>query len=135
MSKATEILVVDDDPDIRLTLKDILEAHGYAVRTAKNGQEALEMLNVWVPDLMILDIMMTTDMEGFEVAYKIKASPRLSRMPIIMLTGFLEKVRANGPEEFVEIMEEEWPAKWLFEKPVEPKKLLAKIKDVLEESQ
>ena len=48
-----------------------------------------------------------------------------------MLTSFLEKVRAEGPDQFQHILGEEWPAKWLFQKPVDNKKLLEKIKGIL----
>jgi hypothetical protein len=49
------------------------------------------------------------------------------------LTSFLEKVRGEGPDKFQHILGEEWPAKWLFEKPVDSKKLVEKIKAILSE--
>jgi DNA-binding response OmpR family regulator len=131
MATKGEILLVDDDADIRDSLQIILESHGYAIRTATNGQEALAALKVKMPDLMILDIMMTTETEGFDLAYEIKKRPGAENLPIILLTSFLEKVRQDGPEKFQYIMGEQWPAKWMFEKPVDPKKLLAKIEGVL----
>ncbi len=130
MSKG-EILVVDDDPDIRDSLKIILEKNGYSVRTAANGKLAIEALSQRRPHLMILDVMMTTDTEGFDLAYQLRDTPELADMPIIMLTSFLDKVRQDGPDQFQHILGEEWPAKWLFEKPVDTKKLLAKIEGIL----
>ncbi|MBF0117427.1 MAG: response regulator transcription factor [Desulfobacterales bacterium] len=126
-----EILLVDDDRDLRESLKIILEASGYIVRQAANGREALSSLKAKKPDLMILDVMMNTDTEGFDFAYELKDYPEFEGMPIIMLTSFLDKVREDGPDAFQHILGEAWPAKWLFEKPVDAKKLLAKLEAVL----
>jgi len=131
MSGKPGILIVDDDPDIRGTLLLVLENNGYEAKTASNGEEALKALEDWHPELIILDIMMDTETEGFEVAYKIRNDCRLSEIPIVMLTSFLDKMRKEGPEQFLDILEEEWPATWLFEKPVDTKKLLEKIGSIL----
>lgn len=131
MTTKGEILLVDDDPDLRDSLQIILEKNGYTVRTASNGQEALEALKARKPDLMILDIMMATDTEGFDLAYELKNRPSSKDLPIILLTSFLEKVRQEGPDRFQHIMGEAWPAKWLFEKPVDTKKLITKIEGIL----
>ena len=131
MTTKGEILLVDDDPDLRDSLQIILEKKGYSVRTAANGHEALAALEVRRPDLMILDIMMTTDTEGFDLAYELKNKPGTKDLPIILLTSFLEKVRDEGPDKFQHIMGKTWPAQWLFEKPVDTKKLIAKIEGIL----
>ena len=126
-----EILLVDDDPDLRESLQIILENHGYRVRTAVNGAEALDALKTGRPDLLILDVMMTTETEGFDLAYELKKTAGFEDLPIILLTSFLGKVQKEGPDKFRHIMEEEWPARWLFEKPVDTKKLIAKIEGIL----
>jgi len=131
MTSEREILLVDDDPDIRDSLKIILEKNGYRVRTAINGKEALKELKTKKPDLMVLDVMMSTDTEGFDLAYELKNSPEFENLPIIILTSFLEKVRDEGPDQFQHILGESWPAKWLFEKPVDTKKFLQKIQAIL----
>jgi NADH-quinone oxidoreductase subunit F len=131
MATKGEILLVDDDPDFRDSLLIILENHGYKVRTAANGTEALEALKGKKPDLMILDIMMTTDTEGFDLAYELKKQPDFKDLPIILLTSFLEKVRQEGPDKFQHITGEEWPARWMFEKPVDTQKLISKIEGIL----
>jgi DNA-binding response OmpR family regulator len=122
---------VDDDPDIRDSLRIILEKNGYTVKTAANGREAMTVLKAELPDLMILDIMMATDTEGFDLAYELRDAPEFKNLPIIMLTSFLDKVREEGPDKFQYILGEAWPAHWLFEKPVDTKKLLAKIESIL----
>jgi DNA-binding response OmpR family regulator len=131
MTNEARILLVDDDSDIRDSLRIILEKNGYTVKTAGNGREAVAALRNETPDLMILDIMMATDTEGFDLAYELKNSPDFENLPIIILTSFLEKVRDEGPDKFQHILGEEWPAKWLFEKPVDSKRLLDKIKGIL----
>ncbi len=131
MASEGEILLVDDDRDIRDSIGIILESNGFSVRTAANGREALSELKAKMPDLMILDIMMATDTEGFDLAYELKSKPEFANLPIIILTSFLERVRSEGPEKFQHILGEEWPAKWMFEKPVDSKKLLDKIRGIL----
>ena len=124
------ILVVDDDPDIVATSRIILEGNGYEVRTASNGKEALDLLSQCKPDLMLLDVMMASDTEGFDLAFKLKEDPEFRGLPIIMLTAFLDKVRTEGPGPFEFILGEQWPVEWLFEKPLDTKKLLAKIEAI-----
>lgn len=131
MTHQYEILVVDDDKDIRDSLRIILERNGYRVRLAENGTEALKELNTQKPDLMILDVMMSTDTEGFDLAYAVRQTPGLENLPVILLTAFLEKVREEGPDQFQHILGEAWPAKWMFEKPIDSGKLLRKIDGIL----
>jgi DNA-binding response OmpR family regulator len=126
-----DILLVDDDPDIRDSLRIVLEKEGYTVRTASNGTQAREELEKQRPDLLILDIMMATDTEGFDLAFDLRELPEYEGMPIVLLTSFLDKVREDGPDQFQHILGEEWPAKWLFEKPVDTKRLLKKISGIL----
>ena len=133
MREKAAILVVDDDPDIRDAISIILKSHDYTVLTASNGKEAVKSLEQNKPDLMILDIMMATDTEGFDLAYDLRERPEFKNLPIIMLTSFLEKVRQEGPGDFAYILGEQWPAQWLLEKPLDPKKLLNKIEDILKE--
>jgi two-component system phosphate regulon response regulator PhoB/two-component system alkaline phosphatase synthesis response regulator PhoP/two-component system response regulator VicR len=131
MATEGEILLVDDDRDIRDSLQIILEKNGYTVRTAANGREALAALEASMPDLIILDIMMATDTEGFDLAYELRSKPEFENLPIVILSSFLEKVRHEGPDKFQHILGEQWPAKWMFEKPVDTEKLLEKIKGIL----
>ncbi|HVP77103.1 MAG TPA: response regulator [Thermodesulfobacteriota bacterium] len=133
MAAKAEILLVDDDQDFRDALQIILTNHGFEVRTAGNRHEALEALESKKPDLILLDVMMTTDTEGFDLALEIRKKHGAGGLPIILLTSFLEKVREEGPERFQHMMGAEWPAKWMFEKPVDTKKLIAKIEGILKE--
>ena len=131
MSEIKDILIVDDDNDMRDSLRLILVNNGFAVRSAPRGEIALKEIAQKVPDLVILDIMMTTDTEGFDLAFELKHTAGLEHLPIILLTSFMDKVREDGPEQYQHILGQSWPAKWLFEKPVNPDKLIKKINDIL----
>jgi len=82
------ILVVDDEPDILLTVGQMLEMSGYKVIKAKDGVECINILGDLdsVPDLVLLDIMMP-DLSGWDVAAKIKENPAWNSIPIIFLTA------------------------------------------------
>jgi putative two-component system response regulator len=83
---AAQVLIVDDQPDNLLILEDLLGGH-YAVLTAGDGAQALDLLHAGVrPDLMLLDVLMP-GIDGFEVCRRVKASPGLADMPVLMLTG------------------------------------------------
>jgi CheY-like chemotaxis protein len=82
MSK--KILVVDDEPDIREILKQVLEAHGHTVITAGGAKEAIEQLQKSSPDLMFLDIQMPDD-SGLAVANELSRSTQA--IPFIICTG------------------------------------------------
>jgi CheY-like chemotaxis protein len=131
MDHTKVILLVDDDPDIRDALSVILRSKGYAIKTAANGREAFAILNAEKPDLMVLDIMMTTDIEGFDFAYELKNNPQFESLPIIIMTNFLDKVHESGSDSVRHILDETWPADWFFEKPVDVEKFLLKIDEIV----
>lgn len=76
------ILVVDDEPQITRVLRTTLSSHGYAVRTAGDGDEALEVMRQWSPDLIITDLSMP-NMPGLELCQRVRAK---SPVPIIILS-------------------------------------------------
>src|SRR5579864_3850565 len=76
------ILVVDDEPQIRRVMRTTLASHGYAIKEAKSGEEALESIRSEKPDLILLDVNMP-GMSGVETCREIRSS---SDVPIIMLT-------------------------------------------------
>jgi signal transduction histidine kinase len=80
------VLIVDDDPTAREALVAILEGEGYDLRQAKDGIQALKILKQLQPDLILLDVMMP-GMDGFEVCRRIRATPLLAEVPIILLTA------------------------------------------------
>lgn len=81
-----KIMVVDDDPDILLSIVALLEKEGYGLTCANNGKECLEILEKGEkPDLILLDIMIPV-MNGWDVFYKIKEKPGCKQIPIVFLT-------------------------------------------------
>jgi signal transduction histidine kinase len=80
------VLIVDDNATARETLFAILEGEGYDLQLAKDGIQALTILTHLQPDLILLDVMMPA-MDGFEVCRRIRATPQLAEVPIILLTA------------------------------------------------
>jgi len=80
------VLVVDDSVTVRKVTSRLLERHGMSVLTAKDGVDAMLLLEDHMPDLMLLDIEMPR-MDGFEVATQVRADERLRHLPIIMITS------------------------------------------------
>ena len=86
MSDKKTILVVDDEPDILMGLKDFLELEGYNVITAEDGQLALGLARTEKIDLMILDLMLPK-LDGYKVCRLIKFDKKRKNIPILMLTA------------------------------------------------
>ncbi len=134
MAKGADILIIDDDRDLVESIRIVLESRKYGVRTAYNGKEGYQRVQEKAPDLIILDVMMATDTEGFSLAYKLRNNPEYREIPIIMVTGFTKKMAEAGPEKFQHIMGENWPVTQFLEKPIDPEELLSVIEEVLEET-
>ena len=134
MAKGADILIIDDDRDLVESIRIVLESRKYGVRAAYNGKEGYQRIQEKTPDLIILDVMMATDTEGFSLAYKLRNNPAYRDIPIIMVTGFTKKMAEAGPEKFQHIMGENWPVTQFLEKPIDPEELLSVIEGVLEET-
>jgi CheY-like chemotaxis protein len=81
------VVVVDDDPDLLQALAELLEAHGYTVETAANGEEALTKLaTLESPCLVLLDLMMPV-MNGWEFCERQKADHRLAKVPVVLISA------------------------------------------------
>ncbi len=87
----SKILIIDDDFDYAESLKSILEARSYHVTWAPDSVTGMKMIRSDRPDLIILDIMMSTMGEGLHLAYKLKSDPKYARIPILMLTGITQR--------------------------------------------
>ena len=120
---AKKILIVDDDPQYREATTTMLEAKGYTVSSAKDGEEGFQKAEILMPDLILLDVMMTHKSEGFDFARNIKKS-KAKDIPIIIVTGVRQEM--NLPFGFE--ADEDWlPVKAVMEKPVKPQELLETI--------
>ncbi|MEX1001029.1 MAG: response regulator transcription factor [Crocinitomicaceae bacterium] len=120
MSKS--ILIIDDEPDIRMLLKYNLEKEGFQVMEAANGPEGIALAQKFFPDLILLDVMMP-DMDGVEVCERIKQMDRLNNTMVCFLT-------ARG-EDYSQLAGFEVGADDYITKPVKPKILISKIKAIL----
>lgn len=85
-ARMCSLLLVDDDPHILKSLRIYLEMEKFQVRTARSGQEALQLIDEELPDLVVLDIMMP-DMDGFKVLDQLRNDTRTKDLHIIMLTA------------------------------------------------
>ena len=89
--KSAKILLVDDEPNILVPIEFLMQQQGFEVRKAYSGQEALDSMPGYKPDVVVLDVMMP-GMDGFEVAQRIRKQPGLRNTRILFLT-------AKGTEE------------------------------------
>lgn len=119
------VLVVDDEPAIRLLVQRALEYRGFAVDTAGDGLEALEKARQWRPDLLLLDAMLPK-LHGFEVARRLRSDPATHALPIVIMTAVYRGWR------FAEDARESYGAQDYIEKPFRVDDLLRRVEAVLE---
>ena len=117
-----KILVVDDEPNIVRSLAYILKKEGYDVSTAKDGEQAMDMVRDSKPHLMILDVMMPRK-SGYDVCEEAKSDPDLRDIHVMMLTakgqvGDREIGLSKGADEYLT-------------KPFSPRLILNKVKELL----
>ncbi|HOK95101.1 MAG TPA: response regulator [Anaerohalosphaeraceae bacterium] len=125
---AKKVLVIDDDSDFVESIVNLLEARGYNVASASNGKEGVAAAKAEKPDVILLDVMMTTKDEGFNVARELQSIEGIKGTPVIMVTGVRKEM--NLPFGFEP--DETWlPVKQILEKPVKPETLLAAVADAL----
>ena len=117
----TKILIVDDEPDIIEILKYNLNNEGYDVKSANNGIKAIEKAKKFIPDIILLDVMMP-EMDGIEACVELKKISTLSNTRIIFLS-------ARG-EDFTQIAAFDAGADDYLTKPVKPKILIKKISSI-----
>jgi len=124
-----KILIIDDDPDIVETMKIILESKNYEVALAKGGEEGLKMTRQSKPDLIILDVMMKSMDEGFDVARALKINKDHKDIPVLMLTAIKEKTGLGFEKD---AGDPDWlPVDGYCEKPLKPEELISKIEMLL----
>jgi DNA-binding response OmpR family regulator len=80
------ILIADDEPNIVLSLEFLLQQAGYRVRTAGDGQQALDAIAAERPDLLLLDVMLPR-LSGYDVCQRIRADPRCAGLRVVMLSA------------------------------------------------
>ena len=120
-----KLLLIDDDPNLILLVKDYLEFRGYEVMAAGNGREALEILNLHLPDMIICDVMMP-EMDGYAFVDKIRQDSRTSWIPIMFLSAKGQSQdKIKGLTTGVDIY---------MIKPFEPEELVAQVESSLKQA-
>jgi two-component system alkaline phosphatase synthesis response regulator PhoP len=122
MSKIPKILVVDDDPDIVEILRYNLSLAGYEVKSASNGKECIKKATLFIPELILLDVMMP-EMDGIEACSLLKEIPSLINTRIIFLSA--------RNEDYTQLSAFDAGADDYISKPVKPKILLKKINSII----
>jgi len=107
-------------------LRIVLESHGYIVLDAQDGERGYKMIEKDKPDLIILDVMMRTEDEGFVIARKIRSTPVIADIPIIMLTAVTQQTGYQYNKN-----DETLPVNEFLEKPVMPNTLIEYIEKYL----
>ena len=124
----TRVMVVDDDPDFVEITRTILAGNGYQVTTAASGDEALQAMREDVPDLALLDIMMTHVLDGLDLCHVMSEDPVLKKVPIIMISSI-----ADSPSAGLFPTDEYLPIDAWISKPVQPGELLEKVAQFIAE--
>jgi DNA-binding NarL/FixJ family response regulator len=125
MVEQNRLLLIDDDPNLVLLVKDYLELRGYEVTTAKNGQDALVKLEKQMPNLIICDVMMP-EMDGYSFVKRVRNNPQTSYLPLIFLS-------AKGQTED-RVVGLNTGADVYMVKPFEPDELVAQIEASLKQA-
>jgi DNA-binding NarL/FixJ family response regulator len=124
-TEQNKLLLIDDDPNLILLVKDYLELRGYEVATAKNGREALRVLEQDLPSLIICDVMMP-EMDGYSFVKRVRENPQTSCLPVLFLSakGQIQD-RVTGLNTGADVY---------MVKPFEPDELVAQIEASLKQT-
>jgi len=129
MSK--KVLVVDDDPDVRMFNMTVVEENGYQVKEAENGEEGLRMLKEEQPDLVILDVLMPKQ-SGIRLYRELKTDKALKNVKVIMLSGIAKRTFLRSQKALTEFGGSKVPEPEVYlEKPVEPEELAKVLNEML----
>lgn len=119
------LLLIDDDPNLILLVKDYLEFRGYEVITAENGREALEILEQKAPDMIICDVMMP-EMDGYAFVKHVRENPKTNSIPVLFLSAKGQSSdRVKGLNTGADVY---------MVKPFEPEELVAQVEASLKQA-
>lgn len=126
-----KVLVVDDDPDVRLFSVTVLEENGYTPLEATNGEEGMQIIKKDQPDLILLDVLMPRE-SGIRLYRELKTDKKLKKIPVIIMSGITRKSFLRSQKALTEFGGAEVPEPQTYlEKPVEPEELEAAIKEAI----
>jgi len=125
MKDHKRLLLIDDDPNLILLVKDYLEFRGYEVITAANGREALDLLETEIPDMIICDVMMP-EMDGYTFVEEVRKTERTSWIPVLFLSAKGQSAdRVKGLNKGADVY---------MIKPFEPEELVAQVESSLKQT-
>ena len=121
----TEILIVDDEPSVVVAIQFLMEQQGYNVMTAERGEDALDLIYKYKPDLVLLDIMLP-GIDGYEVCEIVRLNPEFRNVKIVFLTAISREVEIAkgmllGADAYIT-------------KPYTNEKLVAQVRELLEDN-
>ena len=124
------ILIIDDEPDLANGLKVLLENEGHEAVTYNATEGAVEQVEEYDPDLLVLDVMFPEQPSGgFEIARKVRTVEKFQQLPIIMLTSVNKETSLGFSEKDID---SDWmPVQHFMEKPVDISAMIVKIKELL----
>ncbi len=123
----SNILIVDDDPDFVNATRIVLEQEGYQVNSAAGGKEGFQRAQEEDPDLVILDVMMDSVLDGVSISREMHQNPRTSKIPIVMVTSIANTDYAElfPTDEYIHIDA-------FLCKPITPENLIKKIRRLID---
>ena len=119
------VLVIDDEPDVVTFITTVLQDHGYATMTARDGKEALEQVRARRPDLITLDVTMP-ERSGVRFYRDMKLAPETKAIPIVIITGVSEDFQG-----FISSRRRVPPPEGYISKPLSPEELVATVGKLL----
>jgi CheY-like chemotaxis protein len=128
---AKRVLLVDDDVDLLEINRMTLERAGFEVVTADNGDEGFRVASSTTVDVAVLDVMMDTPTEGFELARRMRGDEKTKRIPLLMLTSVNTENEAIGS--YVRFSDRDRDKEWLpvdrfVDKPIKPEDLISLVR-------
>jgi CheY-like chemotaxis protein len=129
VSPPTRVLIVDDDPDFREFVRIVLESHGYEVNEAANASAGLAMMRSSIPDLVLLDAMMSYELAGIGTIQAVRSDPQLAHIPLILISAVL----SDDEDRFLPADQRAMVNRFLS-KPISPDELLAEVAAILPDS-
>jgi CheY-like chemotaxis protein len=120
------VLVVDDDPDFCEITRTVLEGAGHQVATAPSGDAALAQMRQQAPDLVILDVMMSSGLDGLDLSDRMQADAHLKKVPIVMVSAIASSNYAGMFPTDAYVAIDAW-----LSKPIAPQALLETVERLL----
>ncbi|VEN75462.1 conserved hypothetical protein [Candidatus Desulfarcum epimagneticum] len=131
---AKNVMIVDDDPDVRMFNIEVVKQNGYHPVAAENGEEAMALVKKSRPDLVVLDVLMPKQ-SGIKMYRELKTDESLKDIPVIILSGIARRTFIRSQEALTEFGDENVPEPDIYlEKPTEPWELAEAIEKLLKAS-